>query len=424
MMGGISRRRLLQATATGLSLAGLGLSPAVKAQKAAKVIVVGGGFGGATCAKYLKLADPSIDVTLVEPLKTYYACPGSNDVIADMQPLSFIARTYTALASKYGIHVVHTRVTAIDPEKQEVTATDGSKLAYDRLVVSPGIDFIWDVIEGYDQAASEVIPHAWKAGPQTTLLRDQLRAMPDGGLVVIAPPANPFRCPPGPYERASLIAHYLKHHKPKSKIMILDSKSKFSKQKLFTQGWDAEYPGMIEWVSSTDDGKVLLVDAKSRTIETEFSDYTPDVLNIIPPQKAGYLAQQAGLTNAKGWCPVDQRSFASSIHPNIHVIGDACIAGAMPKSGYAANTQAKVCAYAVASLLKGKDISVPGFLNTCYSFISPHYGISVAAVYEYSKEKQRIVSTSAGVSPMDGNRPLEAVFAESWHRNIAADIFN
>lgn len=422
-MSSINRRNFLKAGAASSLLAASVPHIAHAKKSTPHIVVIGGGFGGATCAKYLSIADPSLKITLIEKNKYYYACPGSNDVIADIQPMDFIKRNYDSLRKKYSVNVIHATVNNIDAEKQTITSTDGQSLSYDRLVVSPGIDFKWGEVEGYDEKASESIPHAWKAGPQTVLLRDQLLAMKDGGTVIIAPPKNPFRCPPGPYERASLIAHYLKQNKPKSKIVILDSKSKFSKQRLFTEGWDALYPGMIEWVSSSNDGKVNAVDVANKVAITEFAEHKADVLNVIPAQKAGYLAHKAGLTNAKGWCPVDQQTFESTLIPNIHVIGDASIAGKMPKSGYAANTQAKVCAFAVANLVKGQPFETPAFLNTCYSFIGPHYGISVAAVYEYSKEKQKIISTSAGVSPKGHNSALEAVFAENWHKNIAADIF-
>jgi sulfide dehydrogenase [flavocytochrome c] flavoprotein subunit len=299
-------------------------------------------------------------------------------------------------------------------------------LKYDRLVVSPGIDFQWGAIEGYSEEASAVMPHAWKAGPQTMLLRKQLEAMPDGGVVIIAAPRNPFRCPPGPYERASLIAHYLKKAKPRSKILIYDAKGAFSKQPLFQQGWEALYPGMIEWVSEADGGAIERVDAESMTVYPTFADpQKGDVINIIPPQKAGTIAQAAGLAS-DGWCPVDQRTFQSRIHQDIYVIGDAAVANPMPKSGFAASSQGKVCAAAIASDLGGTDMPDPSYVNTCYSLVGPEYGISVAAVYGIGDEGIYAVKGAGGVSPKDADdmfRREEARYSVGWYQSITSDIW-
>ncbi|NNF96375.1 MAG: FAD-dependent oxidoreductase, partial [Halobacteria archaeon] len=268
----------------------------------------------------------------------------------------------------------------------------------------------------------------WQGGPQTTLLRDQLLAMPDGGVVILAAPDNPFRCPPGPYERASMIAHYLKQHKPKSKILILDAKDKFSKQPLFMQGWEALYPGMIEWVSGSQGGRIDEVDVTNRILQAELGDkHKGDVVNFIPPQKAGAIVHTAGLVNNDGWCPVDQRTFESSVHPGIHIIGDASIAGKMPKSGFAANSQGKVCAAAIVSAFSGTTMPEPSYVNTCYSLVAPDYGISVAAVYRYDKEKGiYVVEGSGGVSPKDADadyREKEARYAAGWYDSITFDTF-
>jgi sulfide dehydrogenase [flavocytochrome c] flavoprotein subunit len=340
--------------------------------------------------------------------------------------MAFITHGYDNLKSKHGVKVVHDTVVEIDPGNQSVKLAGGKTLKYDRLILSPGIDFTWDAIEGYDQPASEVMPHAWKAGEQTVNLRDKLQAMPDGGVVVIAPPGNPFRCPPGPYERASLIAHYLKANKPRSKILILDAKEKFSKQALFTRGWEKFYPGMIEWVSLTNGGEVKRVDTKTMTVYTEFDQHKVDVANIIPPQKAAGIAHRAGLTDQSGWCPVNQKTFESSLHAGIHVIGDSCIAGKMPKSGYSANSQAKVCAAAVVALLSGRETGEPSFINTCYSLVSPEYGISVAAVYKLENGSIVGIEGAGGVTPKDSESSqfsAEAVFAEGWYKNITYDMF-
>ncbi len=316
--------------------------------------------------------------------------------------------------------------TKIDPAARKVSLKSGSVMEYDRLVISPGIDLKWGALEGYDEAASKAMPHAWKAGPQTLLLRKQLEAMPDGGVVLIAPPANPFRCPPGPYERASMIAHYLKTNKPKSKIIILDAKEKFSKQALFMGGWEELYGEMIEWRAASAGGSVSRVDPKAMTVETEFGDEKGDVINVIPPQSAGRIAVDAGLANDKGWCPVDQQTFESTMHKNIHVISNACIAGKMPKSGYAANSQAKACAAAVAAMLKGEQPGGVSFINICYSLVAPDYGISVAAVYRLTDKGIVGVKGAGGVSPAsapDSFRRNEAKYAAGWYDSITSDMF-
>ena len=294
-------------------------------------------------------------------------------------------------------------------------------------MLSPGIDLKWAAIDGYDEAAARSMPHAWIAGPQTRLLRDQLAAMEDGGLVVIAAPANPFRCPPGPYERASLIANYLHHHKPRSKLLILDSKDGFSKQGLFREGWERLYPGVIEWVGFSEGGNVVAVEPDTMTVHTDFETFRPDVANIIPPQRSARLVDTAGLAEGDDWCSVDQRTFASQVVPNIHVLGDAAIAGAMPKSGFSANSQAKVCAHAIVSLLAGKGPPEPAFINTCYSLLSADYGISVAAVYRLDGNGEiALIPGSGGTSPADASsefRKAEAEFAEGWYASITADMF-
>jgi NADPH-dependent 2,4-dienoyl-CoA reductase/sulfur reductase-like enzyme len=281
-------------------------------------------------------------------------------------------------------------------------------------------------LSGYGEAAAEKMPHAWKAGPQTLLLRRQLEAMRDGGIVAIAVPANPYRCPPGPYERASLIAHYLKTNKPKSKLLILDAKDAFSKQKLFQNGWAALYPDLIEWVALSAGGKVTAADAAAMTLTTDFATHKADVANVIPAQKAGWIAELAGVADRTGWCPIDPVSFASTLQPNIHVIGDAAIAGAMPKSAFAANAQAKVCAAAVAVLLAGGTPIPSKLINTCYSLVAPDYGISVAGVYHPVDGRLVDVEGAGGVSPRDAPaeaRAFEASLAAGWFRTITGEIF-
>jgi sulfide dehydrogenase [flavocytochrome c] flavoprotein chain len=395
-------------------------------QTPARVVVVGGGFGGATCAKYIRRADPAIEVTLVEPRRQFITCPFSNAVIAGLRDMASVTHGYDGLRQRFGVRVVHASASAVDLTARRVTLDDGSALAYDRLVLAPGIELRWGEIEGYDAAASEVFPHAWEAGPQTVLLRQQLEAMADGGLVVIAAPAEPYRCPPGPYERASLIAYYLKTHKPRSKLLILDTKNAFSKQELFRTAWERLYPGLIEWIPQSQSGRVVRVDTHARTVSTDFDDYKPAVANIIPPQQAAAVARAIGLDDGKGWCPVRASTFESTVHAGIHVIGDAAIANPMPKSAFSANNQAKTCAVAIVALLRGEAVPTPALMNTCYSLVAPDYGISIAAVYRVVDDKIITADGSSGVSPLDApaeTRALEAEYAKSWYANITADAF-
>ncbi|CAA7613633.1 NAD(P)/FAD-dependent oxidoreductase [Magnetospirillum sp. UT-4] len=391
-----------------------------------KVVVVGGGFGGATAAKYVKRYDPSFDVTLIDADKSHFTCPFSNAVIGGLKDMSYIERKFDALVNKHGVKVFNDMVVAVDPVAKVVKTKSGQTFAYDRLILSPGIDFKWNAIAGYDEAASQIMPHAWKAGPQTALLKKQLEAMPAGGLVVISAPGNPFRCPPGPYERASLIAGYLKKNKPKSKLLILDSKDAFAKDKLFKEGWEKLYDDIIEWVPAAKNGKVAKVDAKAGVVETDFEKFKPNVANIIPPQMAGTIAQTAGLTDKSGFCPVDPNTFESTIHKGIHVIGDACIAGEMPKSGYSASSQAKVAAAAAIALIKGEKPLQFSAINTCYSLLAADYGISVAAVFAVTDGKIAGVKGAGGVSPMGANyqfRKKEADYADGWYQSVCQDTW-
>ena len=392
-----------------------------------KVVVVGGGFGGATAAKYLRKLDSSIDVTLVEPNPTYYTCPFSNTVLGGIKDMSEIAHGYGAMKNKHGVRVIHAKAKNVNSISKTVTLGNGRKLDFDRAIVSPGVDLRFDSMEGYSQTATDKMPHSWKAGPQTALLRRQLENMRNGGTVLICPPGNPFRCPPGPYERTSLIAHYLKTHKPKSKIIILDAKEKFSKQSLFMSGWDLHYGDLIEWRAGTAGGKISRVDPQNMQVETEFGMEKGDVINFIPAQHAGKVARDSGLTNKKGWCPVNQVTFESTLQPGIHVIGDASIAGKMPKSGFSANSQGKVAAAAIVSELAGQEPIEPSYANTCYSLITPEHGISVAKVYKISDKKTIVgVKGSGGVSPKNEDpivRRQEAIYTQGWYDAIVHDMF-
>src|SRR5262245_17649317 len=401
-------------------------APAIaSAQGAGRVVVVGGGFGGATAARTLKALEPKLTVTLVEPNRIFTACPFSNGVLAAIREISQQQFGYDGV-TRAGVALAQTTATAVDAAAKTVTLADGNKLSYDRLVMTPGIDIRWDALPGYDEAAAEKMPHAWKAGPQTVLLRQQLQAMEDGGLVVMSSPANPFRCPPGPYERASLIAYWLKLWKPKSKLLILDSKDAVPKQRRFQDAWAQLYPGIIEWVSLSQGGKVTSVDPATLTFVTDFGRHKAAVGNVIPPQKAGAIAAQAGVADRTGWCPVEPVAFESTLQPGIHVPGDAAIMGGMPKSAFAANAQAKVCAAAIVELLAGRKPQDPILINTCYSLVAPDYGISVAGVYHPNKGQVADISGAGGTSPIDaaaGLRNQEALYAESWFKTITAEVF-
>jgi sulfide dehydrogenase [flavocytochrome c] flavoprotein subunit len=387
------------------------------------VVVIGGGFGGAGCARALKKF-PKLDVTLVEPKTFYFACPFSNEAIAGLREFEAQQFSYDRIAAE-GVTVVGQTAVKVDASARTVGLADGTSLGYDRLVLSPGIDLRFDALPGYDQAASMKMPHAWIAGEQTLLLRRQLEAMDDGGVVVLAVPAAPLRCPPAPYERASLIAHYLKTRKPRSKVLILDAKDGFSQQRLFEQAWKELYPDMIERVALSQGGRVTSVDPATNTIITDFGNYTADVANVIPPQKAGRIAELAGAADNTGWCPIDPVTFESKLVPNIHVIGDACIAGAIPKSASAANAQAKACAAAVVSLLAGKAPEMPRLTGACFNTVAPGYAFSLSGVYS---PKDGLFNEVEGgsTSPLDAPREVRAEEAETalqWFGSITADTF-
>jgi sulfide dehydrogenase [flavocytochrome c] flavoprotein chain len=413
-------------------LSALGILPftpiatATEGKPAARIVIIGGGFGGATCAKYLRRLAPTLEVTLVETHPQHFTCPMSNAVLAGLRSLATLTVDYTQLNKIHGVKIVQDTALGIDPVTRKVGLKSGTVLNYDRLVVSPGIDFHWGSPEGYDETASLLMPHAWKAGPQTELLRAQLEAMPDGGVVAIAVPTAPFRCPPGPYERASLIAHYLKQHKSKSKLMIFDGNDKFSKQPLFLEAWKARYANLIEWIPLSEDGKIVRIGLKAMTLHSELESHKVSVANVIPAQSAGKIAITSGLTDSSGWCPIHPRTFESTKVPNIHVIGDACIAGPMPKSASSANSQAKNCALALVALLNGKEPTEPALHNTCYSLAGPDYGISINAIYRLQAGAITPVEGAGGISPIAATaavRQMEAGYTLGWYDNIVADSF-
>jgi len=409
--------------ARGIAAAAAGLACPALAQGAAHVVVIGGGFGGASCARTLRQLDGKLQVSLIEPNQTFTACPFSNEVIAGMRELPAQQFTYEKISSR-GVTVIPQAVAKVDPQARTVALANGNSLRYDRLVLSPGIDLRFDALPGYDEAASIKMPHAWKAGEQTTLLRRQIEAMEDGGTVVIAVPAAPLRCPPAPYERASLIAHYLKTRKPRSKVLILDAKDGFSQQKLFEAAWKELYPGMIERISLSQGGRVTSVDPATNSVVTDFGNYTAQVASVIPPQKAGRIAEIAGAVDNTGWCPIDPTSFASKLVPNIHVIGDACIAGQIPKAASAAHAQGKACAAAVANLIAGKTPETPRLTGACYNTVAPGYAFSLSGTYQ--PRDGQFAEAEGATSPVNAPREVrqrEAEAAENWFRTITVDTF-
>lgn len=417
---------------------------------APRVIVIGGGTGGCTAAKYLKIENPDLRVTVIEPNRQIYRCWGSNEVLTNYISIDEITQTHDDLHDRYGIEFVYDRVVAADLVARTVDLAGGDTLSYDRAVVSVGIDFKMDAVEGYDRAAADgPVPHAYKAGEQTLRLRDQIAAMPDDGTMVIVPPPNPYRCPPGPYERASLIAEHFRHVRPRAKVLILDPKDRFTKDQPFMLGWNRLYgfnipdnlmdgmpsdvrrydtPGLIEWVPAAAGGRVLSMDPGSREVTIEAGEtIRADVLNYIPPQKANMLADQLDLTDGD-WCPIIAETMESARHPGIHVIGDMTIAGAMPKSGYSANTQAKIAAAQINRILTGQDLVEPTWSNACFSRVSEQYGVSIAAQYRLDRENNTIINTpgSGGISSLDANHQInrmEALYQAAWMENFVADVF-
>ena len=425
----LDRRSFLKLVGAGAGAAGaaglpmIGRAAELMPKGAKRVVVVGGGYGGTIAAKYIRMMDKSIEVVLIERNDHFVSCPFSNlyigGIIKDLTPLTI---KFDKLASNHGVKIVQAEVTGIDPAGKVVT-TDKGTVSYDRLVLSPGIDFRLGEIKGYDAAAMEIMPHAWKAGPQTVLLRKQLEAMKDGGTMVMTVPLSPYRCPPGPYERASMVAHYLKKNKPKSKLVVLDANPDItSKGGLFKKGWKDNYEGIIDYRPAK---KVTEVEPGKMTVLIEgLEDVKGAVINVIPPQRAGQIAVAAGLVgDDRNWCPVNPTTFESTKQANIHVIGDACVAGAMPKSGYSANSEAKICATNIVALMNGKETTEMSGINTCYSYITDKEAVSVAAVYKVAEGKIIAVPNSGGVSPADFSAAkMEAIYAESWLKNILTEM--
>lgn len=418
-----TRRDVVRGLAT--AAASFALPCPSHAQSSARVVIIGGGFGGAACARALRKVNSKLKVTLVEPNRIFTACPFSNEVIAGLRDIEAQQFGYEKIAAD-GVSVIAQAATRVDPQKRTVGLADGTSLAYDRLVLAPGIDLRFDALPGYDEAAATKMPHAWKAGAQTMLLRRQLEAMEDGGTVVLAVPATPYRCPPAPYERASLIAHYLKSKKPRSKVLILDAKDIFSQQRLFEKAWKEFYPGMIERIPLSEGGRVVSVEAATNTLVTDFGNHDAQVANVIPPQKAGNIASLAGAADKTGWCPIDAATFTSKLVANIHVIGDAVIGGNAPKSASAANAEGKACAAVVASLLAGTPPERPTIEGTCYNTVKPGYTFSQSGNYQPRDDIFIEVMGSGFTSPVNALneiRQREAAQAQSWFKTMTVETF-
>lgn len=421
----LTRRDFVKWLSVSAALSGsIGCATATTSKTVGRVVVIGGGYAGATAAKYVRMWGPDIEVTLVERDAEFVSCPLSNRVLAGVIQLKDLTRDYGKLQAKHGVKLIRDEATGIDPVAQEVRLGKGGTLKYDRLIVAPGVDILYSEVPGLDspQAQARVL-HAWKAGPQTVALRKQLEAMADGGVYAVTIPKAPYRCPPGPYERACQVAWYFKTSKPKSKVLILDANEDVvSKKGLFIKAWSERYAGIIEYRPNSE---LTGVDAANMTANLTFEDVRADVLNVVPPQRAGKIAADAGLITANNrWCRVDFLTYESSAVKNVHVIGDAIMAAPqMPKSGHMANQHAKVCAAAVVALMHGEAVNAqPLVTNTCYSFVSDKDVIHVASVHAYVPEKKtmEIVPGSSGVSAAASE--LEGQYAEAWGRNIWSDM--
>ncbi len=423
-MSSMQRRRFLKAGA--LAAAGVWSRPvaATPSLRKARVVIIGGGFGGASCALHLRRLNRTVNVILIDPDEHYVTCPMSNEALVGLRSIQSIAVSRSGLMLA-GVRMVRDEVAALDGSARRVRLGNGATLPYDRLVVAPGIRFLWGTPEGYDEVAAGRMPHAWKAGVQTELLAKQLRAMPDGGIVAISVPRSPYRCPPGPYERASLIAHHLKRNKPRSKVLIFDANNQFPRQDVFTEAWQSLYPGLIEWIPVTDGGTVQRIDPQKNVLYTAHGAQPVAVANVIPPQAPGLLALDAGLASGHGWCPIKAPGFESQRLENVHVIGDACIADPMPKSASSASSQAHQCAEAVIAALEGREPPQPFLHSACFSLIAPNYGLAITGAYhvvdgELRRDEQ---SAQAAVEPAQVARVNEAQQAHQWYQEIRREAF-
>lgn len=403
----------------------VGMPGVLRAQAKPRVVVIGGGPGGATVAKYVaRDSQGAVEVTMIEPLETFVTCFHSNLYLGDMRSFESISHGYKL--GSYGVKHVRQFAAAIDRDKKEVRLADGSVVSYDRLVMAPGIDIKFDSVPGYSEAAAEIMPHGWKPGAQTKLVKQQLDALQDGATIVMVAPPNPYRCPPGPYERVSVMAKVLKAKgHTKSKIIVLDPKDKFSKMALFQEGWQKHYPGMVEWMDPKMHGGIKGVDPAAMTVTTDFETIKADMVNVIPAQMAGKIAREANLVNETGYCPIDATNMKSAIDPNIYVLGDASIAGAMPKSAFSANSQAKVVANAVRGELTGSRTFPARYANTCWSVLAQDDTVKVGGRYEPKDGK--IAEIEGFVSKTGEDSGLRLQTSEEnmgWYAGITADIFS
>lgn len=418
-----ARRDFLKlALAAGASLP---LAAKTAAAPKARVVVVGGGFGGAAAAKYLRLLDPGLEVTLITREREFAACPMSNEVLIGERELKEQIFSHAAL-TRYGVQLIYGEVEAVDTVKKHVTLHEGRQFFYDKLVLAPGIDFVWNAVEGFNEDGAAIMPHAYKGAVQMLLLRGQIEAMRDGGLVVIVVPPRPIRCPPAPYERAALIAHYLQRHKPRSKVIVVDANDSYPMQKWFDKEWARHYGPMISWVPASAGGRVERVDMLGRTIYTEFENYTGDVVNFIPRQRAGAVAARAGVTDASGFCPVNPHSLESLLHGDVYIVGDSARIPNMAKTAHGAVSHAKVAAGAIAATVNGRTLPVPYYTSVGYALITPEHAFSGTQVLKVVNGEIEMVKDAGGPSPFnapDRERAAEAKMAKSWYRNLTADAF-
>ncbi|WP_434052766.1 MAG: NAD(P)/FAD-dependent oxidoreductase [Roseibium sp.] len=415
----LNRRQFVGTTA---AMATVLAAPMVKAQGTPRVVVVGGGAGGATAARYLaKDSKGAIDVTLIEPTRTYYTCFFSNLYLGGFKEIEDIGHTYGGLAAG-GVNVVHDWAVGVDRDAKTVALAGGGSVPYDKLILSPGIDFVEGAVEGWGLSAQNAMPHAYKAGSQSELLKAQLMAMPEGGTFAMVAPPNPYRCPPGPYERVSMVAHFLKQNNPTAKIIVADPKPKFSKMALFQEGWANHYEGMVDWIGEDFGGGNVSVDPGAMTVTIDGEETKVDVCNVIPAMKAGRIAELAGVTDGN-WAPVNAADMSTKADADIYVLGDASSQGDMPKSGFSANSQAKVCANAVRGALTGSKVFPAKFSNTCWSLIAPNDGVKVGATYEATPEK--IAKVDGFISQTGESADLrKATYEESegWYTGITTDM--
>ncbi len=421
----ILNRRHFGALFAGTAATGLLAMPNLARAAKPRVVVVGGGAGGATAARYLaKDSKGAIDVTLIEASKRYYTCFFSNLYLGGYRDYETIGHGYEALAFNHGVNVVHDWASSVDTAAKKVMLASGASVGYDKLVLSPGIDLKFDSVEGYSVEAQNVMPHAWKSGTQVQLLKARVEAMKEGGTFVMVAPPNPYRCPPGPYERVSMIAKILKAKNPTAKIIVLDPKEKFSKQGLFMEGWQKHYTGMVEWIGPDVHGGIKSVNTETMEIVTDLDTFKADAASVIPAQKAGAIAFAAGVTDGD-WVPVNPANMASKANADIYVLGDASVAAAMPKSGFSANSQAKVAANAIRGELTGSKVFEARYANTCWSLIADNDGVKVGGSYKPGEGKidavEEFVSKTGETAEL---RKATYEESEGWYTSITTDMFS